>query len=369
VILGGAVVPLLVSALLGASALPVARRVPPRTAVPLLTAAAAVTAVATGFVLAVVAFTVAGSDAHVAALGHWSAPVVARLAQIPTPVGVVAGGTLLVIVAATVRRLAGVSRALWVANGACRHLGDGVDGLVIVDDDRPDAFALPGLQGRIVVSTAMLAALSPLERRVLFAHERSHLAHRHALFVQLGRVAAAANPLLRPVATAVWEAVERCADEDAATVVGDRRLAAEALARAAVASASPVPASAGTARLGMTDTAVVQRTRALLAPAPRPRRLLVCAVLGLLLAAGAGALVVEHGAERTFERAGQHSSRAVPGVTVARRLLAVAEHQGTRYRIPGVATARSSREVAGEIEREVRGVQCPVDQSAGVLVL
>jgi hypothetical protein len=39
----------------------------------------------------------------------------------------------------------------------------------MVHDDLPDAYALPGLTGRVVVSTAMLQALPADERQVLLA--------------------------------------------------------------------------------------------------------------------------------------------------------------------------------------------------------
>ena len=308
-ILAGAALPLLASVLLATEAGPVGRRLPPRTAVPLLTAAAVVVAATTGFVLAVIAFTVAGTDREIAALGHWSAPVVSRVAQIPAPVGVVAGAVLAVLVASTLRRVALGFRALWAAAVACRHLGDGVDGLVIVDDEDADAYSLPGVRGRIVVSRGMLAALTPAERRVLLAHERSHLRHRHALFVQIADVAAAANPMLRSVAGVVRDGVERWADEDAAAAVGDRALAASAVTRAAVAATRPnVRRTPHAAALRMTGSTVAHRARALLAPPPRPRRLLATAILGCALAAGVGALLVEHGAEHTFERAGSVST-------------------------------------------------------------
>jgi Zn-dependent protease with chaperone function len=309
VILAGAAMPLVASLLLAVAAAPVGRRLPPRTAVPLFAGAAVVVAATTGFVLAVVAFTVAGADAEVAAFGHWSGPVVARLAAIPTPIGVAAGAVSLLLVASTLRRLVVAERALWAAGAACRRLGAGVDGLVIVDDDRAEAYALPGLVGRIVVTRGMLTALTASERRVLFAHERSHLDHRHTLFVQFAELAAAANPLLRPVAAVVRGGVERWADEDAAAAVGDRALAARALARAAVATTgSQRSRTTRVAALAVTGSTVTVRARALLAPPPRPRRVLAAAILGCVLAAGAGAFVVEHSAEHTFERAGSVTS-------------------------------------------------------------
>jgi beta-lactamase regulating signal transducer with metallopeptidase domain len=304
-ILAGAAVPLLASMLLAVAAGSIRRRLPPSTAVRLLAAASLVIAVATAFVLAVVTFTAAGTEDQIAKHGHWSSRVVAHLDKIPTPVGIVAGVLLSLLALATARRLVLTCRALWAAGVQCRHLGDGVDGLVVVDDDHADAYALPGVRGRIIVSRGMLAALTPAERRVLLAHERAHLDHRHTLYVQLSEVAATANPLLRPVAKAVREGVERWADEDAAAAVGDRRLAARALARAALAVAPHLQRRrATTAALAATSTNVADRARALLAPPPRPRRLIAAAVVICAVVAGAGAFVDEHSAERTFDRAG-----------------------------------------------------------------
>jgi len=69
----------------------------------------------------------------------------------------------------------------------------------------------------------------------LLAHEGAHLRHHHHLYTQLARLAAAANPLLRPLARVIAEGTERWADEVAAAEVGSRRLAARGLARAALA--------------------------------------------------------------------------------------------------------------------------------------
>ena len=88
----------------------------------------------------------------------------------------------------------------------------------------------------------MLRALSGAERRVLLAHEQSHVAGYHFAYVGLVQLAAAANPALRPLVPAVSLAVERWADADAVRVVADRDLVATTLARAGLArSAGPVP--------------------------------------------------------------------------------------------------------------------------------
>src|ERR1019366_3181879 len=138
--------------------------------------------------------------------------------------------------------------------------------------------------GRVGVSTAMLRALPPDERRVLLAHEAAHLRHHHHLYVQLAELGAAANPLLRPLALAVRDGTERWADEDAAAEVGDRALAARALARAGLARAlaSPGLRMAPLTTLPAVDSGVAHRALALLAPRPRRRRRLAVAVATLV---------------------------------------------------------------------------------------
>ncbi|MFI1031491.1 M48 family metalloprotease [Streptomyces sp. NPDC020951] len=90
--------------------------------------------------------------------------------------------------------------------------------------------------------TTMLGALSAEERRVLLAHERAHLAHRHARLCTAVTLAAAANPFLAPVRDAVAFLVERWADERAAGVVCDRASTDRAITRRIAAlQADPPP--------------------------------------------------------------------------------------------------------------------------------
>jgi beta-lactamase regulating signal transducer with metallopeptidase domain len=185
----------------------------------------------------------------------------------------------------------------------CRRLGPDVDGLVVVEDEQPDAYALPGLGGRVVVSTAMLRALPSDERRVLLAHEAAHLAHRHHLWVQVAFVAAAANPLLRPAARAVRAGVERWADEIAAAEVGDRALTARALARAGLARTNGRRRVGRPLALGGADGAVVDRARALLAGPPPRRRVLAAALTTLILTLSAAVLVTSIETHARFEAA------------------------------------------------------------------
>jgi Zn-dependent protease with chaperone function len=294
--------PLLASVVLWAVGPWLARRLPPATAVRLLTAAMLVTALATGFTLAVAGFLLLAQLPLLAVLGHWSVSVVDSREPLPDPLAGLAAVTVAVLLASAVHRAGRSGRDLVRAALVCRRLGPAVAGLVVVDDEEPDAYALPGLGGRVVVSTAMLRALPSEERAVLLAHEAAHLTGRHHLYLQVAELAAAANPLLRPAASAVHLSVERWADEVAAGEVGNRHLAARALARAGLARAAahrhhPAGALAGA------DAGVADRARALLADPPQPRPALASAVAALMLATAASSLVTAHDTEARFELA------------------------------------------------------------------
>ncbi len=148
-----------------------------------------------------------------------------------------------------------------------------------------EAYALPGLPGRIVVSDRLLGCLDDRRRAALIAHEQAHLAGRHHLFVAAARLAAATNPLLIPVARAVEYTVERWADEHAAAVTRDRRLVARTIGQVALLS-GPRPRRAGALGLGMAGPGparfalawagpVPRRVAALLAAPPRRQSLLL----------------------------------------------------------------------------------------------
>src|SRR5690606_14740688 len=105
------------------------------------------------------------------------------------------------------------------------------------------------------------------------------------------RLAAAANPLLRPLVRVVSTSIERWADEDAARDIGDRRLAARALARAALLTSGRAGPSGA---LAVADHAVVHRVRALLAPPAQRRRgrIALAALAALLCWATTAAIVL-----------------------------------------------------------------------------
>ena len=216
-----------------------------------------------------------------ARFGHLS-PAVLRQQDAVHPVIDIAALVLLVVLA--VNAVIVAVRRIQALRTAYRAAGQGIDELVVVDDRRPLAHALPGRPGRIVVSTSMLATLEPAERRALLAHERAHLAHSHHLFVAVVDVLAALIPVLRPLASVIRYTTERWADETAATHVGDRSVVARALAKAALASkGSPVSAAA----LAVSGGPVPRRVAALLAGPPAGRLRLVIGSLS-----SASALVV-----------------------------------------------------------------------------
>lgn len=168
-----------------------------------------------------------------ARLGHWSPAVMRQLDAVHLPIDLAA---TLLLVALTVNALLVAVRRLRALAVAYRAARQSADELVVVDDRRPLAHALPGRPGRIVVSTTMLSTLDPAERRALLAHERAHLSHAHHLFVAVVDVLAALVPLLRPLSPVIRYTTERWADETAAQHVGDRSVVARALAKAALAS-------------------------------------------------------------------------------------------------------------------------------------
>ncbi len=300
--------PLAVSVLLWFIGPRLTRLLHPATAVRLLTITALVTALGTGFVLAVAGFVVVAQLGPVAAVGHWSVAILKSGDSVPIPVGAVAGAAAVALVIATSHRMFRAGRDLAAAALLCRSLPADAGGLVVWKDDRPEAFALPGLRGRVVVSTAMLRALPTDERRVLLAHESAHLRCHHQLYLQCADLAAAANPFLRPTAAAVRSAVERWADEIAAEDVGDRQLAARALARAALARARVGPNRPDgkillSAALHAVESGVPIRAQALLSPPPPRRPTLALAVTTLILVTAAAVVETAHDTEIGFEQA------------------------------------------------------------------
>ncbi|WP_225823765.1 M48 family metalloprotease [Streptomyces naphthomycinicus] len=266
--------PLVLSLLLSAVGPVLARRAAPAVAARVLASAAVLTAAATAWSLLLLAAALIGDTPPVirAAREH------GRPLTDPVP-GVIglAAGLALVVVALRIHRAVRAQRS---TRRALRRLTAGQPAgteLIVAASEVPRALAIPGRPGRILVTSAMLSALDPAERRVLLAHERAHLAHGHGALVTAVTLAAAADPLLGPVRSAVVFLVERWADERAAAVVGDRRVTARALARAALcASRARTPCA-----LHFTDRAVTRRIAALRTSPPPSRWPAALAVLAL----------------------------------------------------------------------------------------
>jgi Zn-dependent protease with chaperone function len=250
------------------------------------------------FVLGTVTFTWVGQFPEIARYGPWSPT--SLHARSPIPAWPAAASGLLVLLATgwAARIVYRRTRAVLHVHRACRHLA-AAGHLVVVDDERPDAFTTPQPAARIVVTTGLLGALTSQERRALLAHESSHLAHRHAWWNMAADLAAAINPLLRPTARVIAHAVERWADEEAANAVGDRRLVARTLARAALLQHQPASDGA----VAATGGNVVNRVRALLAPAPTRHPSALAVLLALLLTTALTAAAVQHTGESLFEHA------------------------------------------------------------------
>lgn len=179
---------------------------------------------------------------------------------------------------------------LWyAARGRRRHLralallgSPEASGITVVDHAGHAVYCVPGRRGRIVLSTATLAALDADQLDGVLAHERAHLSGRHDLILASARALARAFPL--PVfRTAVRELatlVEMLAD-DAVRTAPQRLILATALVRLATGAPTPTVAA-----LAAATTGVLARVNRLRQPAqPLPRRLTVTLTLAGLVAA------------------------------------------------------------------------------------
>jgi hypothetical protein len=288
-----------ISALAGVAARPLASWLEPRQATWLLTMTAVALAGCSSVALALLAAYAAARQPILAAFGHYSPQVVTRGDPVPSSAGTLAGLALAAAAVAVAVILRNRARALAESYRRAAQL-HGNDKVVIVPGPAIEAYALPGKPGRIVVSDLLLDRLDADSRAALIAHEQAHLSGRHHLFVAAARLAAAANPMMLPVARSVEYTVERWADEHAAAVTGDRGLVAETIGQVAL-LASPQPARLRNMSLGATGSLASRMSLALAGPVPRrvaalltapPRRriilLALCAVI--VLVAGAAAL-------------------------------------------------------------------------------
>ena len=268
-------------------AVPAARRgaelLPPRAAAWALSGLALVLATSSTAALALLTLSGALRLPSVAALGHLSPHLLGGGSPATGPAAVLAGLALSGGGALLLHR---TRRHLRELRSAHRQFGDEATagGLSVRHDGRPDAYALPGRPGRIVVTTGMLRALDAREREVLLAHERAHLACRHHLFLAAAEFAAALHPALRGLRAPLSYALERWADESAARATGDRVLTARAVGRAALAAHAAGRAPRPLLSLTATAGPVPRRVKALLNKPSPTGRLLPRALAGLLLA-------------------------------------------------------------------------------------
>ncbi len=134
---------------------------------------------------------------------------------------------------------------------------------LILDDERPAVYCLPGL-GRIVMTTGALSRLSSRQLDAVLGHERAHLAGRHHIAVTFAAILAAALPGIRLFTAASAEIarlIEMAAD-DAGSRTASKVTLAEALFALA---AARTPGDA----LSAAGSGVAQRIRRLIEP-PSP---------------------------------------------------------------------------------------------------
>ncbi|MFI0924474.1 M48 family metalloprotease [Streptomyces sp. NPDC021012] len=265
-------------------------RVRPDIALVAITGAAAALAVGVVACLGVLLLPLVLRVPGFAALLHLLQPLQAGPTALVFTTSAVAAGALAVTLMAAVRGAVAEAARLRAARRRVAGLPE-AGGLSVVDDDRPDAFALPGGPrgtGRIVVTAGMLRALDRHEREALLGHERAHLAARHHLFLGVAALAGWCHPALAAVVPQVSFAAERAADEAAARACGDRRLTARAVGRAALATGSrPAGPALPVLAAGGTTGPVPARVRALLTQAPARR--VAPALLAMVLLCSAAA--------------------------------------------------------------------------------
>ncbi|MFE7563873.1 M48 family metalloprotease [Kitasatospora sp. NPDC057500] len=260
------------------TALPIARlaeqHLHPRGAARLLTGISIVMALCSALCLALIGVVGTAQIPGNPLPDSWSDPEVRAALPYHETVGTAALLVLAAVLATVGRTLA---RHLRIRARARRALGRALPAtsdVALLPDPAPYAYALPGSPrspGRVVVSTGMLAGLAEDERAALLAHERAHLTHRHHRHLLATQLAGCVNPFLRPLQGAVAYSAERWADEESAQAVGDRRVTARAVARAALATHHRPPAAYAAFPAFAAPGPVPRRVAALLGPVPTAR--------------------------------------------------------------------------------------------------
>ncbi len=236
------IVPLALASAMAAAIAATHRRLPWRFAARLLTATIVAASLA---VLPAVAILAIGYVAHLSMLGgvvEWCQDTLGAHSPVPPWLGL---SSVAIIVLGTVR-----VRAVVRSWRSVRRTDAGPP--EVICSRSWFAFTLPGSAGRIVLSSALVDALTADELAVVVSHEQTHARHRHDRYVLVADFANALLPIMRPLQRRLLFALERWADESSVTAAsGDRNVVARTIARVALAHA-PVPAPAtGLAGLGV----------------------------------------------------------------------------------------------------------------------
>ncbi|TFC03352.1 M56 family metallopeptidase [Cryobacterium sp. MDB2-33-2] len=273
--------PLGVACLLAMAGPVVSRRLTPAAATRLLSALALLSAVATLGTLTLLAVGGSVKLLPLWGIGADREQLVGGRDGVPWPIGAAALAILAFLAVRTVFAVVHEWRTL-------RELRDLVaeseDGLMVLVDSRPYAFAVPISAGTVIVSTAMLEILSGPERQALLAHEQAHLTNRHHLYRVIAIIAVAINPLLGTIRREIQLQTERWADERAAEQ-SSRPVTARSLARAALAATRTPPTV-----MAYTSDHVRERLAALAIEPPTSRWATVIPVAIAVIIGGAALL-------------------------------------------------------------------------------
>jgi Zn-dependent protease with chaperone function len=277
-------------------------RLQPRAAAWGITVTAVALSVSTAGALVLLACPLPARLPFVAALGRWQPDSIASRTPVPvwlSTVGLLALAWLGWRLVRELRRLGCDFSDVVAAHADLAQCGVGE--VVVVEADVPRAHAVSRTltrRGRVVVTTAMLELLDDEERAAVVAHERSHLRHGHGAFRAVMQLAIASNPLLAWMRRDLQFALERWADEDAASVT-HRTVIASALAKAAIAVLHITEHGVAPA-MHLHTHAVPERVTALLDEPPSRTRL-AWAFLGLGTIAALSLAWAMHDTERFFE--------------------------------------------------------------------
>ncbi len=108
--------------------------------------------------------------------------------------------------------------------------------ILVEPDDAMYAYSVPGSVPLTILSSGLVQQLNDFDRGVVLAHEAAHHKYRHGRFLFVGRLATALFAPTWFLTRGLEHALERWADDYAATVVGDRKSVALVVARVSLGS-------------------------------------------------------------------------------------------------------------------------------------